>query len=135
MMSSIRGNAGQVRPAALSVIAAVGLVGFLAFLFFFRPRNLPEAEQIDHPAPPAQTRVVRAGPAEERTEAAACRANLVSLRETILKKKIKTSLPPTLQALNEVPMTEKTCPLNRQYYAYNPQTGQIYCATAGHREF
>jgi hypothetical protein len=71
----------------------------------------------------------------DRSLAIQCDNNLHQLRRSLTiayTTSAPSVFPTAYQSLTDVPETVKMCPETKSPYAYNPQTGQIYCTTPGH---
>jgi len=62
-----------------------------------------------------------------------CASNLASARQAIEAYKATSNgqLPSSLQELR-LPPDALACPVSKQPYTYDPQTGQVQCTTPGH---
>ncbi len=71
----------------------------------------------------------------QQAESVECRNNLSQIRAGIQMSQIGEESPPaSLEALR-LPAEMVRCPVSGQPYRYDPTTGQVRCATAGHEGY
>ncbi len=73
------------------------------------------------------------GMAIEQAKSVQCQTNLGQIRQAmeIFKMSNDGNLPRGLGELN-LPSESTHCPVGKQEYTYDPQTGQVKCSTPGH---
>jgi hypothetical protein len=128
-----RSEAGQ--SSLIGLLVAVVVVGVLVAVLFFRPRERAGTNPVQDPNLPVSTKKTVPGAALDQAKMVECRNNLDQIRKAIQMENLsgEEGLPSSLQALSGIPNSMKSCPVSHRPYTYNPQTGQVFCPTPGHR--
>ena len=74
------------------------------------------------------------GKALAKAESVSCQNNLQQLRSSIRMDTDSNGQPPAGIGTGAMAAVSK-CPITGNSYSYDPQTGKVWCTTAGHEKF
>jgi hypothetical protein len=74
------------------------------------------------------------GKALAKAETISCQSNLQQLRSSIRMDSDSSGQPPAAIGQGAMAAVSK-CPVSGKTYGYDPQTGKVWCTTAGHENF
>ncbi len=117
----------------VGVLVSVAILGLLiiVWLYYGTGGSARDSSQPSGALPPAS----RVGEVRQAAESVECRNNLSQLRAAIqMRFTSEETYPTSLQELG-LPATMLVCPVSGQAYQYDPNTGQVKCATAGHMSY
>ncbi|MCS7300131.1 MAG: hypothetical protein NZ556_01060 [Fimbriimonadales bacterium] len=117
----------------VGVLAAVAILGVLLMVWLYWGAGGASSGEAKPPgAPPPASRV---GEVRQAAESVECRNHLSQIRAAIqMRTTTEESYPAALQELG-LPDSMLRCPVSGQPYQYDPNTGQVRCATAGHMSY
>jgi prepilin-type N-terminal cleavage/methylation domain-containing protein len=76
------------------------------------------------------------GMAIEQAKNLECRTELSQVRQAIQIYKLSSDgKPPASLDDLRLPYETTHCPVGKQQYVYDPQTGQVHCSTPGHERY
>jgi len=125
-----RSEAGFLTLIELLVVL---VIIFGLFWVFMKPGGIPGMPTTPtRPGGPTTT----PGMAIEQAKNVECRTNLGQVRQAIMMFKMSNeeAAPSNLDELR-LPTESTTCPVGKQPYTYDPQTGQVRCSTPGHDRY
>lgn len=110
----------------------IELLVVLAIIFGFFWVFMGGSNRPSRPGGPTTT----PGMAIEQAKNVECRTNLGQIRQAIeiFKMTNENNPPRTLDDLR-LPTESTHCPVGKQEYTYDPQTGQVRCSTPGHDRY
>lgn len=130
------GTHGARRGASLVGLLVVVLLIAVAGVFLYG-RTEKSAARTTRPGGPT----TQLGQSMEKGTEVECQNNLRQIRTAVSMARLndaENSAPPaSLEALRSegISPTMLACPVTKQPYKYNPQTGQAWCPVPGHERF
>ncbi|GIV10236.1 MAG: hypothetical protein KatS3mg019_2327 [Fimbriimonadales bacterium] len=117
----------------VSVLVSVAILGVLLMVWlYYGAGGVGQGESASVGMPPSASRV---GAVRQAAESVECRNHLSQIRQAIqIRTTTEETYPASLQELG-LPAQMLRCPVSGQPYQYDPATGQVRCATAGHGSY
>ncbi len=128
MFKTLRSNRGQWAIIEIVVVAAIILVA----AYFIVPNYLSGAGKGKDGGPDkVHTPIGQA-------ESVDCRNNLNQLRSAVEMEKAGSEegrVPASIADMGPSMSSVSKCPISGREYGYDPSTGRVWCATAGHEKY
>lgn len=117
----------------VGVLVSIAVLGVLLMVWlYYGAGGSAQGDAAALGAPPPVSRV---GEVRQAAESVECRNNLSQIRQAVqIRTTTEETYPASLQELG-LPAQMLSCPVSGQPYQYDPATGQVRCATAGHMSY
>lgn len=127
------GRYNRVAMRLVGVLIAVAIVGVLVMVWLYYGTGGSHRESPTQPGTPPP--VSRVGEVRQAAESVECRNHLSQIRAALqMRVTTEETYPASLDGLG-LPASMLRCPVSGQPYQYDPTTGQVRCATAGHMSY